>query len=261
MLKPKLTLLVIIITYSRDQPLMKITFFAVLATETCVMWSSFRAACVAWSRCVAFRDLRSSSWPCAGSTRIWRREWLVSVGWSGFDMQRWWLTETLYHFSYPPVFRAGEQGRFWYAVLGGSLEVRYHAHADGDGKVSPGWDEVMFCQRPGVPDNAVLSNIIDSDYTASPPRCISDVHVQYSGDFDFGQGDRWGPSSGGVPGCGLSPPFYPSMWTAGKRNCWQRWKAGHSPRFPLQSYRFVAFHFFRSVFFPLLLALCLPQQH
>uniref|UniRef100_A0A1B0D7U4 Cyclic nucleotide-binding domain-containing protein n=1 Tax=Phlebotomus papatasi TaxID=29031 RepID=A0A1B0D7U4_PHLPP len=32
------------------------------------------------------------------------------------------------------VFRAGEQGRFWYAVLGGSLEVRYHA-ADADGKV------------------------------------------------------------------------------------------------------------------------------
>lgn len=29
-----------------------------------------------------------------------------------------------YYFS---VFRAGEQGRFWYAVLGGSLEVRYHA--------------------------------------------------------------------------------------------------------------------------------------
>lgn len=25
------------------------------------------------------------------------------------------------------VFRAGEQGRFWYAVLGGSLEVRYHS--------------------------------------------------------------------------------------------------------------------------------------
>uniref|UniRef100_A0A1B0GJF0 Cyclic nucleotide-binding domain-containing protein n=1 Tax=Lutzomyia longipalpis TaxID=7200 RepID=A0A1B0GJF0_LUTLO len=32
------------------------------------------------------------------------------------------------------LFRAGEQGRFWYAVLGGSLEVRYHA-ADADGKV------------------------------------------------------------------------------------------------------------------------------
>ncbi|XP_017069218.1 rap guanine nucleotide exchange factor 4 isoform X4 [Drosophila eugracilis] len=32
------------------------------------------------------------------------------------------------------LFRAGEQGRFWYAVLGGSLEVRYHAHADADGK-------------------------------------------------------------------------------------------------------------------------------
>jgi hypothetical protein len=32
------------------------------------------------------------------------------------------------------VFRAGEQGRFWYAVLGGSLEVRYHA-ADNDNKV------------------------------------------------------------------------------------------------------------------------------
>lgn len=29
------------------------------------------------------------------------------------------------------MFRAGEQGRFWYAVLGGSLEVRYHA-ADTD---------------------------------------------------------------------------------------------------------------------------------
>lgn len=33
------------------------------------------------------------------------------------------------------VFRAGEQGRFWYAVLGGSLEVRFHA-ADTDNKVS-----------------------------------------------------------------------------------------------------------------------------
>ncbi|XP_055701566.1 rap guanine nucleotide exchange factor 4 isoform X2 [Phlebotomus papatasi] len=32
------------------------------------------------------------------------------------------------------LFRAGEQGRFWYAVLGGSLEVRYHA-ADADGKL------------------------------------------------------------------------------------------------------------------------------
>lgn len=31
------------------------------------------------------------------------------------------------------VFRAGEQGRFWYAVLGGSLEVRYHA-ADPESK-------------------------------------------------------------------------------------------------------------------------------
>ncbi|EDW31413.1 GL10972 [Drosophila persimilis] len=35
------------------------------------------------------------------------------------------------------LFRAGEQGRFWYAVLGGSLEVRYHAHADADGKGLP----------------------------------------------------------------------------------------------------------------------------
>ncbi|XP_062127532.1 rap guanine nucleotide exchange factor 4 isoform X3 [Drosophila sulfurigaster albostrigata] len=34
------------------------------------------------------------------------------------------------------LFRAGEQGRFWYAVLGGSLEVRYHAHSDADGKSS-----------------------------------------------------------------------------------------------------------------------------
>ncbi|TMW52501.1 hypothetical protein DOY81_002402 [Sarcophaga bullata] len=31
------------------------------------------------------------------------------------------------------LFRAGEQGRFWYAVLGGSLEVRYHG-TDADGK-------------------------------------------------------------------------------------------------------------------------------
>lgn len=34
------------------------------------------------------------------------------------------------------VFRAGEQGRYWYAVLGGQLEVRYHAAADSDTKVS-----------------------------------------------------------------------------------------------------------------------------
>lgn len=34
------------------------------------------------------------------------------------------------------VFRAGEQGRFWYAVLGGQLEVRYHASAENDKKVS-----------------------------------------------------------------------------------------------------------------------------
>lgn len=33
----------------------------------------------------------------------------------------------LWSFVYFVVFRAGEQGRFWYAVLGGSLEVRYHA--------------------------------------------------------------------------------------------------------------------------------------
>lgn len=33
------------------------------------------------------------------------------------------------------VFRAGEQGRYWYAVLGGSLEVRYHA-PDTESKVS-----------------------------------------------------------------------------------------------------------------------------
>ena len=42
------------------------------------------------------------------------------------------------HLSVPiKVFRAGEQGRFWYAVLGGSLEVRYHgASSDNDSKVS-----------------------------------------------------------------------------------------------------------------------------
>lgn len=34
------------------------------------------------------------------------------------------------------MFRAGEQGRFWYAVLGGQLEVRYHASAENDKKVS-----------------------------------------------------------------------------------------------------------------------------
>jgi hypothetical protein len=34
------------------------------------------------------------------------------------------------------VFRAGEQGYNWYAVLGGQLEVRYHAAADSDTKVS-----------------------------------------------------------------------------------------------------------------------------
>uniref|UniRef100_A0A182UP17 Cyclic nucleotide-binding domain-containing protein n=1 Tax=Anopheles merus TaxID=30066 RepID=A0A182UP17_ANOME len=33
------------------------------------------------------------------------------------------------------LFRAGEQGRYWYAVLGGQLEVRYHAADTKDGKV------------------------------------------------------------------------------------------------------------------------------
>ncbi|EDW77030.1 uncharacterized protein Dwil_GK22150 [Drosophila willistoni] len=54
------------------------------------------------------------------------------------------------------LFRAGEQGRFWYAVLGGSLEVRYHAHADADGKVSersysssPSLPTLPLCPMPG----------------------------------------------------------------------------------------------------------------
>ncbi|XP_035790927.1 rap guanine nucleotide exchange factor 4 isoform X2 [Anopheles aquasalis] len=34
------------------------------------------------------------------------------------------------------LFRAGEQGRYWYAVLGGQLEVRYHAADTKDGKLS-----------------------------------------------------------------------------------------------------------------------------
>lgn len=43
-------------------------------------------------------------------------------------------------YSFPTVFRAGEQGRFWYAVLGGSLEVRYHASDANEGKVSDSSD-------------------------------------------------------------------------------------------------------------------------
>ncbi|KXJ79767.1 hypothetical protein RP20_CCG028202 [Aedes albopictus] len=34
------------------------------------------------------------------------------------------------------LFRAGEQGRYWYAVLGGQLEVRYHGAETKDSKVS-----------------------------------------------------------------------------------------------------------------------------
>lgn len=33
------------------------------------------------------------------------------------------------------MFRAGEQGRYWYAVLGGQLEVRYHGTETKDNKV------------------------------------------------------------------------------------------------------------------------------
>ncbi|KAL1375380.1 hypothetical protein pipiens_020078, partial [Culex pipiens pipiens] len=33
------------------------------------------------------------------------------------------------------LFRAGEQGRYWYAVLGGQLEVRYHGTETKDNKV------------------------------------------------------------------------------------------------------------------------------
>ncbi|EDS27080.1 conserved hypothetical protein [Culex quinquefasciatus] len=36
------------------------------------------------------------------------------------------------------LFRAGEQGRYWYAVLGGQLEVRYHGTETKDNKV--GWN-------------------------------------------------------------------------------------------------------------------------
>ncbi|XP_055606465.1 rap guanine nucleotide exchange factor 4 isoform X3 [Uranotaenia lowii] len=34
------------------------------------------------------------------------------------------------------LFRAGEQGRYWYAVLGGQLEVRYHGAESKDSKLS-----------------------------------------------------------------------------------------------------------------------------
>ncbi|CRL03782.1 CLUMA_CG016279, isoform C [Clunio marinus] len=44
------------------------------------------------------------------------------------------VMELFLFFLLATVFRAGEQGRFWYAVLGGQLEVRYHATADGDTK-------------------------------------------------------------------------------------------------------------------------------
>uniref|UniRef100_A0A1A9VI12 Cyclic nucleotide-binding domain-containing protein n=1 Tax=Glossina austeni TaxID=7395 RepID=A0A1A9VI12_GLOAU len=54
-----------------------------------------------------------------------------------------------FHFIYALwllVFRAGEQGRFWYAVLGGSLEVRYHA-TDTDGKSTHHPNVEQFCSN------------------------------------------------------------------------------------------------------------------
>uniref|UniRef100_A0A1A9Z828 Cyclic nucleotide-binding domain-containing protein n=1 Tax=Glossina pallidipes TaxID=7398 RepID=A0A1A9Z828_GLOPL len=54
-----------------------------------------------------------------------------------------------FHFIYALwllVFRAGEQGRFWYAVLGGSLEVRYHA-TDTDGKSTHHLNVEQFCSN------------------------------------------------------------------------------------------------------------------
>ncbi|ETN60405.1 hypothetical protein AND_007975 [Anopheles darlingi] len=45
------------------------------------------------------------------------------------------------------LFRAGEQGRYWYAVLGGQLEVRYHAADTKDGKIMLEKDDtVARCQ-------------------------------------------------------------------------------------------------------------------
>lgn len=87
------------------------------------------------------------------------------------------------YFSSPLVFRAGEQGRFWYAVLGGSLEVRYHAHSDADGKVSALTHQynreiyihICLCQLLSstmawlschVKTMHGLNNIIDGDYIA-----------------------------------------------------------------------------------------------
>lgn len=71
------------------------------------------------------------------------------------------------------MFRAGEQGRFWYAVLGGQLEVRYHAAADGDTKVS-------FTSKPT--ENVKLSESIKiftlsfkSVYAPSTPILIPPI--------------------------------------------------------------------------------------
>lgn len=54
------------------------------------------------------------------------------------------------------VFRAGEQGRFWYAVLGGSLEVRYHA-ADTDNKVSETNGLLYRCARGDTVDMIITT--------------------------------------------------------------------------------------------------------
>jgi len=119
----------------------------------------------------------------------------------------------------------------------------------------------MFRQRPGVPDNAVLSNIIDSDYTASPPRCISDVHVQYSGDFDFGQGEI-GVFEWGRAWLRSKPPVLSIDVNSRKKELLTAMKgrAFASIPPPIISVCGIPFFPFR-FFFTLLLALCLPQQH
>uniref|UniRef100_A0A1A9WEH3 Cyclic nucleotide-binding domain-containing protein n=1 Tax=Glossina brevipalpis TaxID=37001 RepID=A0A1A9WEH3_9MUSC len=60
------------------------------------------------------------------------------------------------------VFRAGEQGRFWYAVLGGSLEVRYHA-TDADGKVCLLYNEWLQIRRSTqrIPNEFIKGNYLE----------------------------------------------------------------------------------------------------
>lgn len=200
--------------------LKKINIFSVPVTGTCVMWSWSRAACVAWSRCVASPAPPSSSWPCADSTRTWRRAWHVS-GCCGSHLPcsvGGWQTSSCLSPLFSSFSRRGA----------GSLLVCGARRVAGGPVSRPcrcrwqGKSSLCHFDAGTVPG---LSNIIDGDYMGS---CVAYPMLRACSIFPGFRGNRVG-RGGGVGDCGLSRPFIRRNEQRRKRNCWQQRIVWHAP--------------------------------